>query len=111
MDAQLLSRGATLACSGHVVGPIGSTRRSFGAFVGVGGSARFGAGFLLLCGWSSLTEGCCAGCCLKTAIRLHNRVYNYNKNITRILNNTPGQMSLLQIESEMIYKMYSAQHK
>lgn len=50
VDTESLSRGATVARSGHVVGPIGSTRWSFGAFVGIGGrggAAGFGGGFLL----------------------------------------------------------------
>ena len=80
MDALLLSTGATVACSGHVVGPVRPTRPSLGAFVGVGGSG-FGAGLLLLRGRSDLSESRRPNSCsLETATGLHNGVYDYSNN-------------------------------
>lgn len=91
---QLLSRGATVACSGHVVGPVGSTGWSFGALIGIGGwggTAGFGSGFFLLRGQSSLTERRRPNCCsLETPTGLNDGVDNYGKN-RRTLMNTPGQ--------------------
>lgn len=93
VDTQILSKGATVACSGHVVGPIRSTRWSFGAFIGVGGrgcASGFGGGFLLPRGRSSVTERRRSDrCSLGTPTGLHNGVYNYGKN-KRTLMNTPG---------------------
>lgn len=70
-----------MACSGHVVGPVGSTRWSFGAFIGVGGrggAAGFGGGFLLPRGRSSLTDRRRPhGGRLDAPAGLHDGVYNY----------------------------------
>lgn len=83
VDTQFLSRGATVACSGHVVGPVGSTRWSFGAFIDVGGwggASGFGGRFLLPRGRPSLTDRRRPdGCSLETPPRLHDGVYNYGK--------------------------------
>lgn len=71
-----------MACSGHVVGPVGSTRWSFSAFIGIGGrggAAGFGGGFLLPRGRSSLTgRRRPDGGSLEAPARLHDGVYNYS---------------------------------
>lgn len=63
---------------GHEVGPVGATRWSFGACVGVrgrGGAAEFGGGFLLPGGRSSLTERRRHNSCrLETPAGLHDGV-------------------------------------
>lgn len=89
MDAQRLARCATAARSGRVVGPIRPTRRSLGAFVGVGGSGS-GSGFLLLRGLASLSQRrCWDGGRLKTPTGLHDGIYDYSrKHKTQHLKNT-----------------------
>lgn len=90
VNAQSLSRGATVACSGHVVGPVGSTRWSLGAFIGVGGwgdTTGSGSRFLLLWGHlRSLTGGWRADSCnLETPAGLHDGVYHYGNNKRTLL--------------------------
>lgn len=83
MDAQGRSRGATVASSGHIVGPVSSTSCSFGTFIGVGGwggTTGFGGGFLVPQRWSRLTDRqFLDGCSLETSNRLHDGVYNFGK--------------------------------
>lgn len=83
VDAQGLSRGATVAISGHIMGPISSTSCSFGTFIGIGGwggTAGFGGWFLVPHRRSRMTDRqLLSGCSLESSDRLHNGVYNFGK--------------------------------
>lgn len=84
VNAQLLSRGATVACSGHVMGPAGSTRWSLGAFVGVGSrgdATLFSSVFFVLRGHPRILSPRrrADGCRLETPSRVHNGVYYYGR--------------------------------